>query len=244
VSEAERLLSVLEATWPPAARETVGPWTIRDGRGGGKRVSAATARTAFAPGDLALAEDAMRALGQPLLFMIREGEESLDALLASRGYEVVDPVDAFAAPIARLDLPKPARLTVIPAWPPLAIQRELWAEAGIGPARLAVMDRAPEPRTALLGRMDDRAAGTAFLGLHDGMAMLHALEIQPRFRRRGLGRHMMAGAVHWAREHGARDFALVVTKANAEAQALYASLGLARVGQYHYRMKREEAPAL
>jgi N-acetylglutamate synthase len=71
--------------------------------------------------------------------------------------------------------------------------------------------------------------------------MVHALEIHPRFRRRGLGRQMMAGAVHWARAQGARDFGLVVTKANAAAQALYASLGLARVGQYHYRMK-EDAP--
>jgi N-acetylglutamate synthase len=104
------------------------------------------------------------------------------------------------------------------------------------------MDRAPFPKTSLLARMDDRAAGTAFVGIHDGMAMMHALEVHPRFRRRGLGRHMMAGAVHWARGQGARDFGLVVTKANAGAQALYASLGLARVGQYHYRMTREEAP--
>ena len=37
------LYATLEATWPPAARRRVGPWTIRDGQGGGKRVSAATA---------------------------------------------------------------------------------------------------------------------------------------------------------------------------------------------------------
>jgi ribosomal protein S18 acetylase RimI-like enzyme len=130
----------------------------------------------------------------------------------------------------------------ITAWPPLAIQRELWAEAGIGPARLAVMERAAFPKTALLARMDDRAAGAAFVGIHDGMAMIHALEIHPRFRRRGAARHMMAGAVHWARAEGARDLGLVVTTANLGAQALYASLGLSRVGQYHYRMTRQEVP--
>jgi GNAT superfamily N-acetyltransferase len=242
VTEAGRLLRVLEATWPPAARREVGPWTIRDGRGGGKRVSAATARDPVSAGDVPEAEAAMRAVGQVPLFMIRDGDAALDALLAGLGYAVVDPVDTFAAPLAALDMPPPPRLAAIPAWPPLAIQRELWAEAGIGPARLAVMDRAPFPKTSLLARMDDRAAGTAFVGLHDGMAMIHAIEVHPRFRRRGAARHMMAGAVHWARAQGARDLGLVVTAANAGAQALYASLGLARVGQYHYRMTREEAP--
>jgi GNAT superfamily N-acetyltransferase len=241
VTEAARLLAVLEATWPPAARSDLGPWTIRDGQGGGKRVSAATARAPVTAADLPQAEAAMGALGQTPLFMIRDGDAALDALLAARGYTIVDPVDAFAAPLSALSLPKPPRLTAIPAWPPLAIQRELWAEAHIGPARLAIMDRAPFQKTTLLARMDDRAAGTAFVGLHDGMAMIHALEIHPRFRRRGLGRHMMAGAIHWARAQGARDFGLVVTTANTGAQALYASLGLSRVGHYHYRMM-EEAP--
>jgi ribosomal protein S18 acetylase RimI-like enzyme len=232
----------MEATWPPAARREVGPFTIREGRGGGKRVSAATARGPVGAESIGPAEAAMRALGQVPLFMIREGEDALDALLAARGHAVVDPTEGYAAPLAALDLPLPPRLAAIPAWPPLAIQRDLLAEAGIGPARLAVMDRAACPKTSLLARMDDRAAGAAFVGLHDGMAMLHALEILPRFRRRGLGRQMMAGAVHWARAQGARDFGLVVTKANAAARALYASLGLARVGQYHYRMTQEEAP--
>jgi ribosomal protein S18 acetylase RimI-like enzyme len=241
VTEAQRLIAVLEATWPPASSRSLGPWTIRDGQGGGKRVSAATARAPVTAEDLPQAEAAMGALRQTPLFMIREGETALDTLLASRGYTVVDPVDAFAAPLDRVDLAKPPRLSAIPAWPPLAIQRELWAQGHIGPARLAVMERAPFPKATLLARLDDRAAGTAFVGIHDGMAMIHALEIHPRFRRRGLGRHMMAGAIHWARAQGARDFGLVVTSANAGAQALYASLGLTRVGHYHYRMM-ETAP--
>jgi GNAT superfamily N-acetyltransferase len=241
MTEAKRLIAVLEATWPPASRTDLGPWTIRDGQGGGKRVSAATARAPVTAADLPQAEAAIRALGQTPLFMIRGSDTALDTLLASRGYTIVDPVDAFAAPLSALDLPNPPRLTAIPAWPPLAIQRELWAEGHIGPARLAIMDRAPHPKTTLLARIDDRAAGTAFVGLHDGMAMIHALEIHPRFRRRGLGRHMMAGAIQWARTQGAQDFGLVVTSANAGAQALYASLGLHRVGHYHYRMM-ETAP--
>ena len=36
------ILTTLDATWPAAARQTMGPWIIRDGQGGGKRVPAAT----------------------------------------------------------------------------------------------------------------------------------------------------------------------------------------------------------
>jgi len=36
----EVLARVMEETWPPAARWRLGPFTLRDGAGGGKRVSA------------------------------------------------------------------------------------------------------------------------------------------------------------------------------------------------------------
>ena len=55
--------------------------------------------------------------------------------------------------------------------------RALWAEGGIGPARLAVMDRVTLPKTAILGRTGDRAAGVAFVAATGDCAMLHALEV-------------------------------------------------------------------
>ena len=83
------LYAVTEATWPPAERTPAGPWMLRNGAGGGKRVSAATAEGDWHEEDLAAAETAMRMLGQDALFMIREGDEALDAALADRGYEVI-----------------------------------------------------------------------------------------------------------------------------------------------------------
>ena len=70
----------------------------------------------------------------------------------------------------------PERMTSFTHWPPLQIAAELWAEGGIGPARLAVMERVQGPKTVILARAQDRAAGVAFVALHDGMAMLHGLE--------------------------------------------------------------------
>ncbi len=171
---------------------------------------------------------------QPL-FMIRPQDSTLDDALAQRGYARIDPVVAYAIPTA--SVVPPPRITVFAHWPPLQITVELWAAGHIGPSRLAVMQRAAGPKTALLSRTAERPTGVAFVALHEGTAMLHALEVAPAHRRQGSAQNILRAAAHWAREHDADTLALVVTEANAAARALYASLGMQVVGQYHYRQK-------
>lgn len=228
----EALAEVMEATWPAASRRGLGPFTLRDGAGGGKRVSAASLVGDFTEADLDAAEAAMPA---PLM-LIRDADAALDAALDARGWRVVDPVVAYAAPVAALtaDLPP---LAAFPHWPPLEIARSVWAEGGIGPARLAVMDRVQGPKTALLARTDDRPAGVAFVACHGAEAMLHALEVRPEQRRKGTGQSLLHAAANWAAAQGAAQLSLVVTRQNAAARALYDRLGMRVVGQYHYRMK-------
>jgi GNAT superfamily N-acetyltransferase len=230
------LFAANEATWPAQLSFAVGAFTLREGGGGGRRVSSATCDGGWSEDQLDQAVAAMTGLGQPLQFMIRPGDEGLDAGLAQRGYSVVDPTVIYVAPIAAL-APAPDPMTAFPHWPPLAITQTLWAEAGIGPARLAVMHRAAAPRAALLGRSGDRPAGVAFVALHDGTAMLHALAVPEPMRRAGVGRNLLRRAAVWAGENGAQVLGLAVTQANAPARALYASLGMKAVGQYHYRVK-------
>lgn len=230
------LFTANEATWPPARRFAVGGFTVREGGGGGRRVSAATCDGNWTEDQLDAAEAAMAGLGQPLQVMIRPGDDRLEASLAQRGYLVADPTVIYAAPIAAFE-PAPDPMTAFPHWPPLAITRTLWAEAGIGPARLAVMDRAPAPRAAVLGRSGDRPAGVAFVAIHDGTAMLHALAVPEPMRRAGIGGNILRRAAVWAGENGAFALGLAVTEANGPARALYASLGMKSVGQYHYRVK-------
>lgn len=235
-----RLFAVIDGTWPAARFVTLGPWTLRDGQGGGKRVSAASTDQEVTSEEIGMAEAGMADLGQPPLFMIREGQEALDSTLEARGYGVIDPSVAYAIPAAELDDRPIPRVTVLPHWEPLAIAREIWAEGGIGPARVAVMERAKGPRVALLGRHADKPAGVAYVAVHDGVAMLHALEILPHQRRKGMGQWMMRAAAHWARANDADLLSVICTRANAGANALYASLGMGRVGSYHYRHLPEE----
>ena len=229
------LFAALDGTWPAAHYTRHGPWLLRAGQGGGSRVSAATAEGMVEEADLAEAETAMSAMGQSPLVMVRPGDGPLDALLERRGYAVKDPVIAYACPVRHLTDVTLPRVTVLPVWEPLAIMREIWEEAGIGPARLAVMERAKGPKTGLLARYNDKPGGTGFVALHHGVAMLHALEILPHQRQQGLGKWMMRAAAHWAAEHGAHTLAVVCTRANDGANALYSALGLSVVGQYHYR---------
>jgi len=239
----QALYAVLDATWPAANMTELGPWTIREGQGGGQRVSATTAREHIKAGALAaeitLAEAAMDALGQPRLFMIRAGEEALDAALAERGYAYHDPVQAYIAPVAPLAAERPPRVTALLAWEPLAIMLDIWEAGGIGPGRVAVMHRAPEPKTGLIGRLNDHPAAAGFCAIHDGIAMIHALEVLPHQRNQKMGRYAVREFAHWAEQNGANHISLMVTKANAPACALYSSLGMSIVGEYHYRLKKE-----
>ena len=228
----EALAKVMEATWPPARAWDVGPFRLRDGAGGGKRVSAATCEGDWTDADLASAEAAM---AEPL-FQLRPGEGALDAALAARGYRVVDPVVAYAAPVAALagDVPW---LTVFPHWPPLEIARDLWAEGGVGAARLQVMERTEGAKAAIFARLGDRPAGVAFVAMAGADVMLHALEVRPALRRKGVAAILLCAAANWARDQGAARLSLVVTEQNLAARALYARAGMEVVGQYHYRMK-------
>jgi GNAT superfamily N-acetyltransferase len=232
--DAATLYDVCEGTWPPARVWDEGPWTLRDGAGGGKRVSAATARAAVSDSDIDLAEAAMREMGQDPLFMIRTGDAALDAMLDARGYALIDEVRMYVAPVEMLtDTPVP-RVTCFNIWEPLAIMAEIWAAGGIGPARLAVMDRA-QVKTGILARWNEKPAGVAFAAVHDGVTMVHAVEVLGHQRMQGVAQWMMRAAAFWGAKHGARHVAVLCVTANKPANALYTKMGFTPVGAYHYR---------
>ena len=231
---AQKLMEVCERTWPAARMWNQDGWDLRDGMGGGKRVSAATCAVPGVLGDIDAAADAMRGMSQYPLFMVRGNDGPLDDDLALRGYKLRDPVTLYSAPIERLlDLPIP-KVTAFCIWEPLAIMTEIWAKGGIGPARIAVMERA-KIKTGILARWNEQPAGTAFAAVHDGVAMVHAVEVLEHQRKQGVAGWLMRASAKWAAEHGAHTISVLCTDANMGANALYSGLGFERVGHYHYR---------
>lgn len=230
----DALFDAIDGTWPPARVLKTDEWLIRVGEGGGKRVSAATALCPVTDKSISLAETTMRRLQQSPLFMVRGSDQSLDAALAARGYQIIDPVVALITPVdALVDVPVPP-LTCFTIWEPLAVMEEIWARGGIGPARLSVMRRAGL-KTGLFSRCDNTPAGCGFVAVSGQVAMVHAVEVLPELRRRGVAGWMMREAAFWARDQGAAYLSVLCTKANTAALGLYSSLGFEKVAEYHYR---------
>ena len=231
------VFAALHATWPAATETVVDGWIIRDGAGAGKRASAASLVDDGA--GIAVAEQAQLGMGQAPLFMIQDTENSepLDRELAARGYSVVDPTLIYACDI---DLVAPRTLPTAMCyaiWDPVHVMHEIWHAGGVGPARIDLMHRVAGAKTGILARSGDTACGTAFVGVHEGIAMVHAVEVLEQHRRQGVAKLVMAQAAHWGRANGAKTLALAVTRANLGANALYADLGMTQVGAYHYRKK-------
>lgn len=231
------IIEACEATWPPAETKRIGAWVIRDGAGGGKRVSAATENWPTTEADLPAAEAAMLALGMDPLFQIRQGDEHLDEMLEKHGYDIVDPVNFWVIEVDELMKDALPPVSAFSVWPSLSVMNELWEAGGIGKARRDVMERAKCPKTAILARTDDTPSGVGYVGLHDDIAMVHALHVDEKLRRQGTGRNLLKQAAIWAKEQGAKYVSLIVTQGNHAANPLYTNLGMHLVGHYHYRTK-------
>ncbi|MEL6168388.1 MAG: GNAT family N-acetyltransferase [Pseudomonadota bacterium] len=227
------LFEVLEATWPPVARVTKGVVTYRDGGGGGNRVSATTVSPGFEATDLDRLDQGPGGGAAPV--MIRGARDAaLDLALTARGYGIRDATLFYAAPCKDLARPIPP-LAGILSDGPLAALNEVWTEGGIGAERQAIMARAVGPKSWILGRHRDKAAGAAFVALYQDTAMLHAIEVRPTERRNGVASALVARAATWAQSKDATTLILAVTEANTGARSAYASLGMTVVGNYHYR---------
>ena len=222
------------ATWPAVEYAREGGFLVARGAGGGRRVSATRAVAWWSDADIEAAEARQRAWREQPLFAVGRDDAALAEALATRGYRRAQPTLILSAPVGSLAEPPIPPVTAMECWPPLAIQRDLWAQTSVGPARLAIMDRAEHPKTAILGRTKDRAAGVGFVAVHGAFAMLHALAVQRKWRGQGLGTWMVRRAARFAETHGASELALAVTASNDPARRVYDQLGFRQIGSYAY----------
>ena len=229
------VLAAAEATWPPVEVARDGGFQTGRGLGAGGRVSATrVVAPDWREADLEAAVARHRAWNQPPLVRALDDEARLHELLERRGWRRFKPTAILVVPVAALAGTPVPRMAAFDAWPPLAVQRDLWRAGGITAARQDVMARAAQPKTALLARINDRVAGAAFVAVHAGVAVLHAVEVEPALRRHGAGEALVRKAAIWARAEGAAALALAVSRANTGAVALYDKLGFTEAAGYAY----------
>ncbi len=227
------LFETIDTTWAPLAFHQYKGWLIREGAGGGQRVSAATALPDSQNPNIGSAADKMRSMGQNALFMVRNSDDDLDAKLAELGYKIVDPVTILITPTDNLLNTAPKQhhsVTALKA--PDTTAKAVWGNGGIDQPRLNVMARIKTAKTTIsAGNM-----GVAFAACHKGIAMVHAVEVSKNHRRKGVANALMLGAAHWAKQQECAWLAVLTVRANAPACALYDRLEMKEAAAYHYRL--------
>ncbi|MFG6080730.1 GNAT family N-acetyltransferase [Paracoccus litorisediminis] len=223
-----------EVTWPAAEYRDSGAFRTGRGLGAGGRVSSTIAlRPDWNPDDLDAAEAVHHDWDQRPMFRMPDSDVTLREALLARGYRQETPTAVMAIDCAALTHELPP-MTAFAIWPPIAMQRDLWAAGNISAERQAVMERVNGPHTSILGRIDDRAAGAGFVAIAGNVAMVHAVEVAPQFRRRGLASHLIRAAADWASANGAARMGLAVSRGNTGARTLYDRLGFVEIGAYSY----------
>lgn len=228
------LFDAVDATWAPLAFHHHAGWLIREGAGGGQRVSATTLLPETQNYKISTACTKMASLGQQPLFMIRNADTILDAELQGLGYQIVDPVVILIAPIAELFKNFPDQMQTIHALnEPDNNAKKIWAAGGIDQKRLDVMARVTGPKTVLsAGEM-----GVAFAAIHNDIAIVHAVEVASNHRRKGVANAMMHKAFEWAKDQKCEWGAVLTVRVNIPARNLYENLGMTKAAAYHYRLK-------
>lgn len=226
------LFNAVDATWAPYAFHTHENWLVREGAGGGQRVSATTLLSEIHDYQISIAVEKMASLGQTPLFMIRNTDEKLDAELHGLNYDIVDPVVILIAETQKLlRNPTNQMQAVQTLGAPNANVKSIWADGGINQGRLNVMARVEAPKTIInAGQM-----GVAFAAAFNSIAMVHAVEVASAHRRKGVANALMYKAFQWAEEQNCKWVSVLTVRENIPARTLYENLGMVESAAYHYR---------
>jgi ribosomal protein S18 acetylase RimI-like enzyme len=103
------------------------------------------------------------------------------------------------------------------------------------PHALSVLLSAPAQMFASV-RRDGRTVATGRLSVAGGWGGITAIDVDPAWRRAGLGTAVSAGLAAQAAARGAEQIFLQVEEKNTAARALYARCGFTDRHRYHYRL--------
>ena len=230
------IFETIDLTWPAEEFLELPKWKLRKSIKGGKRVSAATAIGKSGISDIKFVENTLAEWCQDKLFMIKAGQNSLDEELQKRGYCIVDPTNIWSISSKSLSMQQIPPVTAFSIFPPLAIQKELWMANGVDASKIAIMDRVKTPKTSIFGRINAKPASSAFAAVVNEIAMVHALIVDQKYQRQGMGKFVMQKVGAWAHQQGAESVVALCTKHNQSANNFYKILGMQVVGEYHYRL--------
>jgi len=246
-SERERLLAIEGAAvraWPAGETRDVDGWLWRYSGGGSQRANSVSAlhyRGSDVERTIDEIERLYRERGAPVRFQVGfplSEPADLDARLAARGYVIHDPVTTLVKPVADVAMPADATLGETPS--------EGWLKVYLGnisadrrPFAEAILARVPRPRVFAEVRRRGETIATALGVLHEEAVIAECVGTSDSARRQGAASAVMLSLEAWGGTLGARTIGLQAVSTNRPAQGLYAALGYAAAGTYHYRFLGE-----
>ena len=234
------------ADWTPEAQLPLGPWTLRH-HPGVERDRTTSALALEHPGDQGRVKELLDAARSfydgrgltPQVLVI--AGSPVDGAIAAEGWASNAPgidllvalLDQKDAGVTRLPAPGPVQI----AWVDDPPERLLRVQSGGGdpePLR-RLLATGPPARYAIARLPAGEVVGSVRVTRADRWAGVTFMEVDPGYRRRGIGGALLDAALEAARHDGARQVWLQVESANGAAQALYASAGFAPHHRYRYR---------
>lgn len=241
----DTLEGLMNAAWPACEETDADGWVLRSAGSVTQRANSVWPRAAPAdPGAaLRLAARWYAARRQPVIFQVthRPENELLEQLLDQDRYSRQSETLIMTAPGTDADAhPEPGGVTLMLADAPSDAWMELWwrIDGRGGPAERGLAHEILTGVQSLYASAvngDGTVVGTGRLTVVNGWGGIYCMSVHPDFRRRGVAAALLRQLLAAAHERGAAQSWLLVTAANAGAQALYENAGFAEAGRYHYR---------
>jgi GNAT superfamily N-acetyltransferase len=226
--------------WPAGETRRVDGWLWRYSGGGSQRANSVSALS-YQGTDVEGTIDAIEALyrehGAPVRFQVGfplSRPDDLDQRLAARGYEIHDPVTTLLKSVE----PVTASMDVVMREAP----SEGWLSvylANVTPDRrpfaTAILARVPGPCVFAEAIREGAVIATALGVFHENTVIAECVGTASTARRQGAAAAVMRALEAWGAGLGAHTIGLQAVTTNMPAQGLYAALGYAPAGTYHYR---------
>ena len=220
-------------------------WVLRFSPGSNvKRANSVTAlypSTLNIDDKLALCEAAYAKEGLPVRFRVNEFSDppDLDARLAARGYEKIEPTVFMMLPLTENPpgpLPPGVSELALEDW--LEVNHRLRGNAKETiAAHRARLESIPLPCFPVALAADGTPVSAGLGALQDGHFGLFDIFTPEAGRSRGYARLLTLGLLHIAEREHARLAYLQVDESNAPARRIYEGLGFRAVYRYWYRVK-------
>jgi ribosomal protein S18 acetylase RimI-like enzyme len=235
------LETLTTSAWPALATEIFDAWVLRFARGYTKRANSVTPLAVGALPDeekIAYCEQRYAAQNQPAIFKLTAASQTLDEVLAARGYSQIDLSSVQQRSLLNFSVGRDSAVRmdedVSDSWfAQFAELNQVAAQHRAAAQQMLASYVCPTQFAALY--QGDQAVACGFAIIQQNTLVLYDIVSASQQRRQGYALRLIHQLLAWGKDNGASSAVLQVVVANEAAMALYAKLGFTEQYRYWYR---------